>query len=121
MFNLQRIEPAFTEDSYGFTQSLLAYINGDSDNSPALHTLSEIVRRAWQEHSAADEKIAQHTLFIIYQSVLSHPLSTPAARQYDSAVLEIKNIIEQQWMAHEFVGLVIPDEVNTSKNFGDYF
>ncbi|MDQ9204904.1 hypothetical protein QBS70_09085 [Cronobacter sakazakii] len=66
------------------------------------------------------KKIAQHALFIIYQSVLAHPLSAPAARQYDPAVLEIKNIIEQQWVAHEFTGLVIPDEVNTSKHYGDY-
>lgn len=29
MFNIRRIEPAFKEDMYGFTQSLLSYINGE--------------------------------------------------------------------------------------------
>lgn len=65
MFNLQRIEPAFTDDSYGFTQSLLAYINGDSADLPSISTLHKIVQRAWHEHSAVDQKIAQHALFII--------------------------------------------------------
>ena len=100
MFNLKRIEPAFTDDIYGFTPSLLAWINGDSETPPALNTLHEILQRAWHENSAVDEKIVQHALFIIYQSVLSHPLSAPASRQYDPALLEIKNAIEQQWMEH---------------------
>ncbi|EOV8970239.1 iron-containing redox enzyme family protein [Cronobacter turicensis] len=120
MFNLKRIEPAFTDDIYGFTPILLAWINGDSETPPALNTLHEILQRAWHENSAVDEKIAQHALFIIYQSVLSHPLSAPASRQYDPAVLEIKNAIEQQWMEHEFAGLVIPDEVKTARHYGDY-
>lgn len=120
MFNLLRIEPAFTDDEYGFTQSLLAYINGDSNFITEKEKLGVILEHAYDRHSASDQKIVQHALFLIYQSVLAHPLSTPAARQYDPAILEIKNAIEQKWLESEFSGLVIPPEVDSVKHYGDY-
>ena len=32
MFNLNKIEPAFSEDNYGLTQTLLTYINGENES-----------------------------------------------------------------------------------------
>lgn len=90
MFNIRRIEPAFKEDMYGFTQSLLSYINGETNKTPDSEKLRDITHRAYHQGAVADQKIAQHALFIIYQSVLAHPLSAPASRQYDPALLEIK-------------------------------
>ncbi|ELW9553201.1 iron-containing redox enzyme family protein [Klebsiella aerogenes] len=120
MFNLLRIEPAFTDDEYGFTQSLLAYINGDSNFITEMEKLGVILEHAYDRHSASDQKIVQHALFLIYQSVLAHPLSIPAARQYDPAIIEIKNAIEQKWLESEFSGLVIPPEVDSVEHYGDY-
>ncbi|MBP2850669.1 iron-containing redox enzyme family protein [Dickeya oryzae] len=120
MFSLQRVEAAFTDDIYGFTQSLLKYINADSDISPDKKILDEIIIRAYQQNSALDRKIVHNALFVIYQSVLTHPLSAAASRQYDVNLLSIKDIIETAWLEHEFSGVVIPDEVNNSEHYGDY-
>ena len=108
MFNIRRIEPAFKEDMYGFTQSLLSYINGETNKTPDSEKLRDITHRAYHQGAVADQKIAQHALFIIYQSVLAHPLSAPASRQYDPALLEIKKIIENEWLEHEFGQLSLP-------------
>ncbi|MGY5956453.1 Spermidine/putrescine ABC transporter [Kosakonia sp. BK9b] len=120
MFNISRIEPVFKEDMYGFTQSLLSYINGETNKSPDSETLRDIMQRAYYQGVASDQKIAQHALFIIYQSVLAHPLSAPASHQYDPALLEIKKTIEDGWLEHEFGQLSVPQEVNTAPHYGDY-
>ncbi|PKE31909.1 spermidine/putrescine ABC transporter [Rahnella sp. AA] len=120
MFNLRKIEPVFADDDYGFTKALLAYINGESDRFPEKEKVDYILERAYQKNSVADQQIIQHTLFIIYQSLLAHPLSAPAARQYDSNLLEIKDKIECCWLDNEFSGLSIPQEVESSAHYGDF-
>ncbi len=120
MFSLDRIEPAFTDDKYGFTQSLLNYINGDSCVLNEKDKLGIILEQAYDRNSTSDQQIIQHALFLIYQIGLANPLSVPAARQYDAEILEIKNIIENKWLDSEFSGLVIPIEVNTTEHYGDY-
>lgn len=79
MFNISRIEPAFTKDTYGFTQSLIGYIDGETNKTPNSEKLC-----AYHEGVLSDQKIAQHAFFIIYQSVLAHPLSAPASRHTEA-------------------------------------
>ncbi|EPB4205325.1 iron-containing redox enzyme family protein [Yersinia enterocolitica] len=120
MFSLDRIEPAFTDDKYGFTQSLLNYINGDSSVLNEKVKLGGILEQAYDRNAISDQQIIQHALFLIYQMGLANPLSVPAARQYDTEILEIKNIIENKWLDSEFSDLAIPIEVNTTEHYGDY-
>lgn len=120
MFSLDRIEPVFTDDKYGFTQSLLKYINGDSNDLTEKDKLSVIIENAYTHKSVSDQKIIQHTLFLIYQIGLAHPLSSVAKKQYDNNIVEIKNIIENRWLESEFNELIIPNEVKETKHFGDY-
>ncbi|WP_315708378.1 iron-containing redox enzyme family protein [Brenneria uluponensis] len=120
MFNLERIKPAFTDDTYGFTKALISYIHGERDNFPEKEKIDDIIEHAYNKNSINDQQIIQHALFIIYQSVLTHPLSVPASRQYDSNLLEIKDKIEHGWLEYEFSGLIIPPEVESSTHFGDF-
>lgn len=120
MFSLERIEPVFTDDTYGFTQSLLNYINGDSNDLTEKDKLSIILENAYVHNSVKDQKTIQHALFLIYQIGLAHPLSAVADKQYDASIIEIKNIIEKRWLESEFNELTIPEEVNSTEHYGDY-
>lgn len=120
MFNIQMIKPAFIDDMYGFTKALLSYMNGECNTPPEKGMVNDILQRAYQNNSVSDQQIIQHTLFVIYQCVLAHPLSQPAGRQYDYNLLEIKDTIEQYWLKHEFANLSIPPDVEISTHYGDF-
>ncbi|OON41634.1 spermidine/putrescine ABC transporter [Izhakiella australiensis] len=120
MFNIMEIKPAFADDIYGFTDSLLAWLNDKQQKAPDGEILKILLNKAWEKNLAEEQKIVQHALFMIYQINLSHPLSAPAQRQYDPDVLALKNRLEQAWIEHEFNHVEIPDEVFSSEHFGDY-
>lgn len=120
MFSLQKIEPVFIDDVYDFTAPLISYINGESKTFKAKDKIHAILERAYDQNSLIDQKIAQHALFLIYQISLSHPLSIPAAKQYDPILIELKDAIEKRWFEYEFSDLEMPEKVTTHQDFGEY-
>lgn len=71
MFNLNKIEPAFSEDNYGLTQTLLTYINGENESPPSQILIDHVLDQAYKNNSLHDQKISQHALFLIYQTMLA--------------------------------------------------
>ena len=120
MFNLKKIEPAFIDDNYGLTKSLLSYINGETQSPPTREQFDYILERAYKNHSLHDQSIVQHALFLIYQTLLADPLSAPASMQYDSYLMAIKTRIETSWLDYEFADLIIPESVYSAKHYGDF-
>jgi len=120
MFNLNKIEPAFSEDNYGLTQTLLTYINGENENPPSQILIDHVLEQAYKNNSLHDQKIIQHALFLIYQTMLADPLSAPADMQYDGNLMALKSRIESCWLEHEFADLTLPQEVLSAKHYGDY-
>lgn len=120
MFNIYKIEPVFNEDSYGFTNKLIAYINGESYSFPENKITDGIFEQAYLHNSSDEQRILQHALFIIYQCHLAHPLSAPASRQYDNQLLEIKERIERCWLEKEFSELSIQQDLWSTTHYGEY-
>ena len=67
MFNLNKIEPAFIEDNHGLTQTLLTYINGETERPPSQTLIAHVFEQAYKNNSLHDQKIIQSALFLIYQ------------------------------------------------------
>ncbi|WJV60640.1 hypothetical protein PCO86_11350 [Pectobacteriaceae bacterium CE70] len=101
MFKLEKIEPIFTYDIYGFTTALINYMNFECNEFPEKVKLEHILNCAFIEDSSYDQKIIKHTLFLIYQSVLMHSSKASCSCEYYKNILEIKNKIEYYWLTVE--------------------
>ncbi|WP_395491020.1 iron-containing redox enzyme family protein [Cedecea davisae] len=120
MFDLKEVKAVFIDDSYGFTEELLNYINKGNESFSKREEFDRILESAYEYNSFSDQKILQHALFLIYQIRLTNPLSIAASMQDDHELLDMKKRIEKSWLDNEFSDLVVPDDLYNSQRFGDY-
>ncbi|WP_238486009.1 hypothetical protein [Rahnella perminowiae] len=120
MFNIERIEPVFECDKYGFTQHLISYIDGEDKDPPDSELLEEIINHAFRNHDREAEKTLQHALFIIYQCSLSHPLSHPASIQYEPRLINLKTKIEKYWLKHELGNIGLTEFPEAEDQFSGF-
>ncbi|WP_350315934.1 iron-containing redox enzyme family protein [Pectobacterium aroidearum] len=121
MFNINEVKSSFTDDKYGFTASLLSYIN-DLNKIPSKKlaaSIDDLLFEAYEKSSVEAQRVVQNALFMIYQTNLSNPLSNPAKVQHDETLCLLRKKIEEKWLGDEFKNIKPqkepPDEGNFAK------